>query len=469
VRRRARGGSGTSAFSGWLRDTDPNTEIRGPDWYGAPHKTGIVQKMIRDPHVKRSVAFISDPLCAATWRFLPASKSAIDREVADFCTWAIVERLPWTRYLRRLVLGYAAAGFHFDEVTDDVCTVPQDRFPLHPGAGVGIAPTKLHDRPAHTITRWFQSKRDPEQLSAVEQTLLGSDTEEIGRIIIPANRLLRITHDQEGAYFPGMSVLRAAYQPWKLKIAFLAIDAIKHERTGVGVPMMELPEEPDPADVAAAEQILSAMRAQEKDYMILPNGYKFSWSGAGESNVSNIDLAIGRCNLDIAWNVAAGFQHLGLTNKGAGSYAVGGTQIGAYHLSISSHAALIAEAINLGMDGHSFVERYVRANYGETAGLPRLAAKNLPTHNWPEIAKTVNLCVAAGTITADGPLEEELRLGMSLGPHDPETAREKPASLGSQPSAEPEEPAGPEGPEEENAEDADAEPAAAAVERDHLC
>lgn len=431
-RRKAKGYPGTQITQGFIVDDDHNPEVRGSKWYGSPGKPGIAHRMMRDPHVRQSVNYLADPLCSARWQFIAPTKDPLDREVADFCTWAFIECQPWRQLVRRMVRGYASNGFHFEEMTDDYRGLPLARFPSHP-TGVGVVPTSFQHRPAETIYRFNQSKKRPDQLASIEQYTLGSDETDAGYTTVSADRLLRLTWDQDGGKFTGVPVLRSAYQPWKLKIAFITIDAIKHERTGVGVPLIELPDNPTDAEIDWAEEILAEMRANEKGFVILPNGYKFEWVGAGESNVSNIDAAIARCNIDIAMNVAAGFMLLSLGGS-TGSNALAGTQQGAYHLTIDSHAAFLGDAFSLGCDGWSPVERIVRLNYGGGVSLPRLVARNLPTRDWLSITGVVNNAVVAGVLTADDPLEDQIRQTLDLGPRDESTARARPVSMGTPPA-----------------------------------
>ena len=349
----------------------------------------------------------------------------MDREIADFCTWAFLERISWDQILRRIVTGYAADGFSLSEMTDDFVPIPVGRFPAHAGNGRGICPTGFHEIPANTITNWYQSKADPTQLHSVRQWLHGSDVEPSGYRDVPADRIVRLTYEQQGAYFPGLPLLRSAYGPWKLKIAFQAIDAIKHERTGVGFPIVTAAENSTDEDLDAAEKILAEMRSHQKGYLVLPFGYTFTWAGSTTSDGTNINEAIERCNKDIAINVMAGWSLLGLTGK-TGSYALGETQQGAYHLSTVAHAKFVGDAFSIGFDGWSAVDRTVKLNYGNDAIAPRLEARNLPTRNWADVIPVLNASTTAGLITPDDPLEEEVREALQFGPRDETTSRERP-------------------------------------------
>ncbi len=416
------GGTGTSIVSGYLADNDHNVDLRGPKWYGEYGALGIAGKMLRDAHVRQSLGYVFSPLLAATWRFKPASKEPIDREIADAATWAFVERMTWTQILKMLVRDYGAYGFALREITDDALPIPTARFTNHPGGGIGILPTGILDLPANTITRWHQSKKDPRQLESVEQYSPYSDVEQAGTRTISADRILRISYEQEGAQFTGFPILRSAYAPWKGKIAFLTIRAIKHDRFGVGEPIASAGERATDEERDAAEIILANMRTHAKGYGVFPNGWTIQWAGTTQSDGTNIDQAIASCDIDIAVNVACGFQMLGVKST-SGTYGLGETQQGVYHLAEVGHAKLVCDAFNIGFDGWSPVRRFVDLNYGPQYATPMLRALYLPTRDWHEVIKALVAAAQQRLITPDEPLEDEIREMAQVGPRDAKTAR----------------------------------------------
>lgn len=420
VRPRAVGGPSTPIWNGYLGDLDPNRELRGDKWHGTPWELGIAEKMMRDPHVRQSVSIVANPVLAGVYDFAAASRDPLDVEAAEFCRWAFIERSRWKAALRYVITGYMRDGVALLEMTDDTAQVSASRFPLHPGRGLGVVPTGWHDRPAHTITRWQQRKGSPEQLGAVVQTVPGSDEERPGDRIIGSDRLIRWTWEQEGAHFTGFPLLRSAYQPWKLKIAFLIIDAIKHERHGVGTPLLYYPPDAPDEDLEAAEKILAEMRANAKGYMMFGSDYKFEWSTTSSSDGTAIAAAIERCNKDIAHNVAAAFMLLG---GGGGSYALAQSQEGQYAIALDAHADFLIEPWNLGADGWSPIERITRMNYGPDVGVPRLYVRNLPTRDWTKVLPALHNLGVSGFITPDEPTESRLREVLRLPERDPSTAR----------------------------------------------
>lgn len=446
-------GSGTRITSGFIESIDQNPELRGAKWYGAPGSPGIAQKMMKDLHVRQSLADVYEPLLAGTWRFKPASSSAIDREIADFLTWCLIDSLLWHEATKRIVLDYGQNGFALAELTDASRPIPADRFPLHPGGGFGVVPTGIHQVPGWTVYQWQQSKTSSSQIAGVVQQLGGSDAEALGWPTIPADRLLRWTWDQDGANFEGFAILRSAYAPWKMKIAFQTLASMKHERLALPVPVAIAPEVATDDDIDAVETILKEMRANARGYLVLDNGWSFKWEGATASDGSNIEAAISQCNQDIAFNVSAAFMLLGLTGK-SGSYALGATQQGKYHLAELSHARFIAAGWNLGYDGWSPVKRIVQLNYGDSVSIPTLVVRNLPTANWADRIPLMINAANVGLVRRDGRTENAIREALEFDDFDPDTelpARAPTATLPTREQRNQEHPAEPDQDEEQAA------------------
>jgi len=397
--------------------------LKGARWYGELGRIGISGKMLCDAHVRMSLAYVFGPLVAATWRFKPASSQPIDREIADAATWAFVERLQWATIIRMLVRGYGADGFAIREITDDVLPFPA-RFTNHKGGGKAILPTDVLDLPANTIHRWHQSPSNSRRLEAITQYTPSSDVDGYGLRKVSADRLLRISYEQEGANFAGTAIIRSAHGPWKAKHAFETIRAIKHERFGVGELFATAGEKATDDELDAAELILANWRAHAKGYAVFPYGWELKTPGMTQSDGTNIDQAIAASCIDIAVNVACGFQMLGVKST-SGTYGLGETQTGAYHLAEVGHATLVEDAWSIGSDGWSPTRRFVDLNYGPEYETPRLQALYLPTRSWEDVVKGLTGAVAAQLVTPDERLEGEVREMLQVGPRDPAAAKER--------------------------------------------
>lgn len=415
----ALGGAGTLIRSGFIDALEFNTEVRGHRWYGDRGTIGLADRMARDPIVAALLDGICNPLTSARWVFRPASKSPLDVEIAKVATWAFVRRLPWRRILRRVVRGYTMYGCALEEVTEEFAQLPEGLSNFHP-TGRAIVPKRFSQRKLATIYKWHQSPQVPEEIAAVEQWLMGSDTEKPGSRMIPAERLARWTYDQDEANFEGQAPMRDGYGAWKIKQLVTLLDSIKNERLGVPTPAATLPEGIGDDDIRELERMLDAYRSHEKSYIVLANGTELEFP-----DVKGIDLGvvIERCNKDLAFRFGQGFRLLGLVGPGKGSYALAMTQDGHLHLLVEHNAMFYADGFNHGT--YSPVRRFVDVNYGTDIDLPVLEARGLPTRNWDSVAARYFDGVQKGALTADDATEDELRRSMDLPEHDPETAREK--------------------------------------------
>lgn len=382
-----------------------------------------------DPHVKRSVEAIVDPLLAATWDIAPGAKDPLSVEAADYARWDFFELNSWERTIRLGVGGMVRDGFRlFEPAETSSRPVPVDRFPLHPGGGFGVGYTKWHDRPAITVDRWVQSKADPERIAGVKQWIQGSDVEDPGYRTIDlegGDLLLRMVWDQEGANFEGNAALRAAYGAFKSKRLLLTIWMMRHEREGLGIPQISEPEdgyEPLPEEEDVAKRILRDLRAHESSYIYLPSGWSFEWKTSGGQS-TGLGEAVEQCNRDIAYNLGVAWMLLGIAGK-TGSWALATEQRGHYVLSLDKYARAVESAFNLGVDGWSPIERLVRRNYGTQVALPRLVARNMPTRDWSKLLPMLPSLQKAGLLKSDAVLRAFLRQVTYLPEEDPETADE---------------------------------------------
>lgn len=421
--KRPKGASGTVINLGLITKFELTSEIRGKAWYEA------AQEMMQDPHVKRSVEAIVDPLLAAHWDIAPGDKSPEAIEAADYCRWNLFEHLSWERTLRLGVTGMVRDGVRMFEPTDSSgVRIPAARFPLHPGGGLGVAFTKFHDRPAHTVDHWIQSKKDPERAAGFVQMIQGSDAEAPGERTVnieAGDLMLRMVWDQEGANFEGLPPLRAAYGAFKAKRILMTLSMMRHEREGLGIPEIKEPEggyEPTPDEEEVAKRILRDLRGHEHAYIYLPSGWAFNWKTSGGQS-TGLQEAIEQCNRDIAYNLGVAWMLLGIAGK-TGSWALATEQRGHYVLSLEKYARAVEAAFNLGVDGWSPIERLVRRNYGPDVALPRLIARNMPTRDWTRLLPMLPALVKAKLLKSDAVLRGFLRQVTYLPEEDEATAEE---------------------------------------------
>lgn len=89
---------------------------------------------------------------------------------------------------------------------------------------------------------------------------------------IPAERLLYYTWDKEGANWFGRSMLRSIYRNWLIKDRLLRVDALKHERNGMGVPVGIGGPGYGKTELMALGRIAGSMKAGEASGTAIPHG-----------------------------------------------------------------------------------------------------------------------------------------------------------------------------------------------------
>lgn len=390
------GAGGTAIVQGKILNEEHNRKLLNERAYGEFDRVGVLEKMRRtDPHVWRSLKLVKLPIQATTWSYAPVDESPLQVEIAEFCSWAMFKRLPWSSTLRQL-LNMKDFGFSLFEVLEEMAEVPADRFPLHPSPSRGVdgALTKtaflyssLEPRLPRTIDEWRAKKDRSMEVETVVQWIGFTDTDTVGRRSMSFQNLLRFTNEQEGGNFQGRAILRTIYKTHTILEMLEKIDAIRHERQNVGIAKITLPEESSDADEQKANEILAALASNEKSYLVLPHGWSFEWDTSGQGKGTDVLARITDLKRDIADNVLAGFMTLG--NGDTGSYALAETQADQYLQQLEECVEYIEETLTTGNDGVSFTERLVDRNYGPQAEYPRAKAGNLRTRDFEKLLQLV--------------------------------------------------------------------------------
>ena len=225
--------------------------------------------------------------------------------------------------------------------------------------------------------------------------------------MIPADRLVLFTWDKEGAHFSGRSVLRPMYKHWLIKDRLLRIDAMKHERNGMGVPIATASPNASLDEIKALNLMAQQLKVGDASGGALPPGSDMKLIGTTGSIPDTI-ASIKYHDEAMARSMLMMFMQLGTTESG--SRALGESLIDWFALAQDAVAGWYAET----MQEH-FIENWVRWNVGEGEAAPRLTYERAPE----ELALNdlVNL-VNAGAIHVDPELEAHLRTQYNLPQHD---------------------------------------------------
>jgi len=226
------------------------------------------------------------------------------------------------------------------------------------------------------------------------------------KFTVPMEKLLIFTSDKEGDNWEGTSVLRGAYKGWYIKSALEKINAIKHERYGIGVPVGHMP----PNIVEGTKEwddmraVLEDLYANEKSYIVLPDGYTVDLLGMSKDSKGTDIIPDLKYNDEaIAKAALAMFINLGTTETG--SRALGGSFIDLFLLSLQAYAEYIVEVMN-----RFLIRDWVNANWGVVDKYPMLRVAQIKDLDPVVIAELVK----AGVIGADDEVENAVRGSVRL-------------------------------------------------------
>ena len=231
---------------------------------------------------------------------------------------------------------------------------------------------------------------------------------------IDIGRLLVFVHEKEGANWFGRSLLRSAYQPWLLKDRLLRVDAIRHERNGMGVPIVELPERPTPDQIEQGDQLAQQYRTGMASGGAIPAGMKLTLKGV-EGATSDVlasiryhDEAMARLMLQMFMGLGGDTEH--------GSKALGETFIKLTAQAQDAMADWYCDTMNEYM-----LWDWTEWNYGPDEQPPKLIYKRKDN---PELsAQQLAQLVAQGVLSVDEELEMFLREYYGLPPLRPGVRR----------------------------------------------
>ena len=158
--------------------------------------------------------------------------------------------------------------------------------------------------PHNSIVEWiYDEENDPNELIGLKQMAIdisfNSRTGDDGMINIPLRKIMLVRVRPEKNSPEGESILRQCYRSWYFMNNLEVVEAISLERTGAGIPMVELPEqatsigeETGSSDEQKARDIVSQVRVDEQGGVVVPHGWIFSLVSTTGLRPELFDLAI---------------------------------------------------------------------------------------------------------------------------------------------------------------------------------
>lgn len=270
---------------------------------------------------------------------------------------------------------------------------------------------KLAPRPPATIDR-INPAADGGLLSIQQNIGTGKPLGTLPEI--PVDRLVGYVWDKEGANWYGRSMFRSCYRNWLIKDRLLRVDAIKHERNGVGIPLAEGAPGMTDAELKSLALYAQQWKAGEQSGGAIPAGAKLTLQGT-QGSIPDTIASIRFHNEEMARRFLMMFLQLGDTLHG--SRALGKDFINYFQIAQEQLANFFCDTFT-----EHVIEDYWDWNYGEDEDLaPRLVYER---DDDPKFAAAdLALMIQNNVIQVDDQLELAVREAMDLPSRDDATVR----------------------------------------------
>jgi len=343
----------------------------------------------------------------------PASNSEKDKEAAEFVESCMndMERT-WQDTLSE-ILSFMTYGFSVHEIvykrrmgrTGNPVTSSKYTDGL-------IGWRKLPIRSQDTLYGWLY-KDDTDDLTGIVQ----APPPNYEHITIPIEKLLHFRTRSKKDNPEGRSILRTAYRACYFKKRIEEVEGYGIERDLAGFPVLYAPTEADiwnqsdPECVAAlarAEKIVSSIRRDAREGLVLPggtDGWKLELITSGSRRQFDTNAIIDRYDKRIATSVLADFVMLG--QQQVGSFALADSKTKIFALAIGTYLDVICETFN-----NQGIPRLIDANGDRFKGItdyPKLTHGDIDDPDLQQFASYVQTMVGAGIIVPDEELEKEVR------------------------------------------------------------
>ena len=378
------GESGTTIFGGYITDEDYVVALTG-----TTALTTYDKMRKSDGVIKAALLACTLPVRAANWYVEPASDDERDKEVADFISDCLFEKMTitWDDFLRQALLMLAFGFSVFEKVFTEVEFQKKQMIGLR----------KFAPRLQKTILKW---KTEEGEDGITQQLSTG------GTVSIPIEKLLVFTHEKEGDNWVGISILRNAYRSWWFKNNIEKFNAIGFERQSVGIPYAKLPKGYSETDRLRAEKLLKNLRVNEWGYTIIPDGWEVGFMDMKAGSVKDPSETIRRYNREILISVLAQFLDLG--SGATGSRALSADHSSTFHNNLTAVARQVKDIMN-----KYVVKQLVDLNY-TVENYPTLKFSNIGLPAYAEIVKALTGLTQQGIVVPDEKLEAHIRQLMSL-------------------------------------------------------
>lgn len=383
-----------------------------PELRGARGAEVYTEMADNDSTVGAILFAIENLMRNCTFSIEPGGKSQKDKEAAEFIEGCMNDMsTTWTDTLSE-ILSFIPYGWSYHEI------VYKRRMGKKPGENSSkyddglIGWKKLPIRSQETLKEWKYKEHTDELIGMEQWTVTDMDVNEV---TIPIEKAMHFFTKSRKQNPEGRSVLRTAYRDWYFKKRIQEIEGIGIERDLAGYPLLEAPEgyeelwnpeEPDMlAYLANAQNIVSNIRRDRSEGLVVPPGWKLSLLSTGSRRQFDTNVIIERYDKKIATSVLTDFVLLG--HESVGSFALADNKTKMFSLAVGTYLDIVCEAFN-----NQAIPRLIDLNGDHFKGItdyPYMKHGDIEDANLEKIGAFIQQMVGCGALTPDDDLEEYLR------------------------------------------------------------
>jgi hypothetical protein len=294
---------------------------------------------------------------------------------------------------------------------------------------------KLQTRAQETLVNWEFDVEDGGTVAMVQQAVDGV------RRVIPLEKALLFRTTTKRNNPEGRSILRNGFVSWFRKKNIEEIEAIGVERDLAGIPVATPPAEgftwdedpttPSGKAIAAARELVTSIRRDEDEGVVLPPGWELELLTTGGSRQLDTDKIIRRYDQRIATTVLADF--ILLAQDAVGSFALGKVKVDTFGQAMQAWLESVAEVLN-----RYAIPRLLKLNGMSVVDPPRFVPGDVGELDLEQIAQFLQaLHLAGAEIDWSQPLMEQLFKLAGL--PEPEEVDNETAARGAKPGEGPHE------------------------------
>lgn len=362
-----------------------------------PYAGKVYQEMSDNDPVIGAILYLAEMLIrGTTWSVKPASNSQEDIDAANFLESCMNDmETSWANTICE-VLSMLTYGFSFHEILYKVRRGKDEKNPkYHSEYDDGkIGWRGLPIRSQMSLHAW--EFNDTGDVTAFIQC--AEPYYKLVRIPMSKGLLFRTRISRDNP--EGKSLLRNAYRPWFFKKHFEEIEGIGIERDLAGFPVLTAPEDLDLWNDedsrmvqlrALAEELVSSVRRDSEEGVLLPYGWKLELLSSGSSRQIDISQTIERYDNRIAITMLSDIILIG--NNKTGSFALADTKQSMLAAALQSQLQNIADVFN----SKAIPQLFSYNDFVGLTGMPKIVPGRIQTPSLKELAlvlRSMNINIA---------------------------------------------------------------------------